>query len=195
MLGEIGKLLIWFSLVVALYATGAALTGIKTKDRRWTLSAHRAVICVAILTGLALTVLLALFLGDHFEISYVAQHSSTLIPIYLKISAIWAGQEGSLLLWCFLQALFAAAALAKPQKGAKPLVPWATVFLNIISAFFIAVTLFLSNPFVFLEQPIVQGQGLNPLLRHPGMIFHHSSYYQRHQLKSSFWIILPSQEL
>ncbi len=177
MLGEIGSLLIWFSLAVALYASIAALVGIKTGDKRWALSAQRAVITVAALTGAALVVILVLFLGNHFEISYVAQHSSTLIPFYLKVSAVWAGQEGSLLLWCFLQALFAALALAKPPKGAQPLVPWATVFLNIITAFFVAVTLFLSNPFTFLAQPIVEGQGLNPLLRHPGMIFHPPALY------------------
>lgn len=177
MLGEIGTLLLWFSLAIALYASIAAWVGMKTGEKRWALSAHRAVITEAVLTSTALVVLLALFLGDHFEIRYVAQHSSTLIPFYLKVSAVWAGQEGSLLLWCFLQALFTALSLGKPPKLTQHLIPWATVFLNVITAFFVAVTLFLSNPFAPLGQLVVDGQGLNPLLRHPGMIFHPPALY------------------
>ena len=84
MLGEIGSLLLLFSLVVALYAIFAAWTGIKTRQKRWARSAQRAVPVVAILTGGALVALLTLFLGNNFTIRYVAQHSSTLIPFYLK---------------------------------------------------------------------------------------------------------------
>jgi cytochrome c-type biogenesis protein CcmF len=129
------------------------------------------------LLGLALLLLLTAFLSNDFSIRYVAQHSSTFIPIYLKVSAIWAGQEGSLLLWSFLQGLFAALATRWPSKKARPLVPWATVFLNVITAFFVAVTVFLSNPFAMLAQVPANGQGLNPLLRHPGMIFHPPALY------------------
>ncbi|MDF1514544.1 MAG: cytochrome c-type biogenesis CcmF C-terminal domain-containing protein [Anaerolineae bacterium] len=177
MLGEIGTLLLGFSLVTAIYTSFAAWIGIRTRGGRWAQSAQRGVIAVTVLTGIALIVLWVLFLDDHFEIQYVAQHSSTIIPVYLKISALWAGQEGSLLLWCFLQALFAFFALHKPSKGSLHLIPWATVFLNLISAFFISITLTLSNPFSYLAQPIAQGQGLNPLLRHPGMIFHPPALY------------------
>jgi len=57
------------------------------------------------------------------------------------------------------------------------LVPWATVFLNLITAFFVAVTALLSNPFARLDTVLLQGQGLNPLLRHPGMILHPPALY------------------
>ncbi len=76
-----------------------------------------------------------------------------------------------------MQALFAALATARPSEKARALVPWASVFLCLITAFFIAVTLFLSNPFAVLPQPPLDGQGLNPLLRHPGMIFHPPALY------------------
>jgi cytochrome c-type biogenesis protein CcmF len=51
------------------------------------------------------------------------------------------------------------------------------VFLSVITAFFVAVTLFLSNPFVLAHNVSADGQGLNPLLRHPGMIFHPPAMY------------------
>ena len=117
------------------------------------------------------------FVANAFEIRYVAQHSSQAMPLYLKLPAVWAGQEGSLLLWSFLQAPFTAIAIVWPAERAKPLVPWAGAVLGIIGAFFIAMTLFQSNPFVQLLQVPVDGQGLNPLLRHPGMIFHPPAMY------------------
>lgn len=70
------------------------------------MAGEKGVPSTAALLGLALLLLLTAFLTDHFEIRYVANHSSRTLPLYLKASAIWAGQEGSLLLWSFLQALF-----------------------------------------------------------------------------------------
>lgn len=185
MVGEIGTLLTGLSLAIALYAAYAAWRGIQwsaaptsaAHGKTWLQSAQNAVYVQAALLGAALLLLLLAFLTDHFEISYVAQHSSTVIPVYLKISAVWAGQEGSLLLWCFLQALFAALATGRASERARPLVPWATVFLSLITAFFVAVTLFLSSPFALLAQVPLDGRGLNPLLRHPGMIFHPPALY------------------
>ena len=177
MLAEIGQNLLTLSLVVSLYAAFAAFWGVQQRDSRWARSAQRGLIVLAILLGVALLLLLSAFLSNDFSVRYVAQHSSNLIPVYLKVSAVWAGQEGSLLLWCFLQALFAALATARPSEKARALVPWASVFLCLITAFFVAVTLFLSNPFDVLPQPLSDGQGLNPLLRHPGMIFHPPALY------------------
>ncbi len=185
MVGEIGTLLIGLSLAVALYAAYAAWRSIQlsavptsaAQGKTWLQSAQNATYALAALLGVALLVLLLAFLTDHFEISYVAQHSSTMIPVYLKISAVWAGQEGSLLLWCALQALFAALATGRASERARPLVPWAIVFLSLITAFFVAVTLFLSPPFTLLSQVPADGRGLNPLLRHPGMIFHPPALY------------------
>ena len=177
MLGEIGTLLTALALLTTLYAACAAYWSIHRRDDRWAQSAQNAVRVVAGMLGAALLVLLIAFLSNDFSIRYVAQHTSTLIPVYLKVSALWAGQEGSLLLWSFLQALFAALATGRASDRARPLLPWATVFLSLITAFFVAVTLFLSNPFTPLPQPPLDGQGLNPVLRHPGMIFHPPALY------------------
>jgi len=177
MLAEIGSILTALSLAVALYAAIAAFLGIRRSDSRWALSAHNGVYATTGLLGLAFLLLLAAFLNDQFQIRYVAEHSSRALPLYLKASAVWAGQEGSLLLWSFLQALFAGLVIARPSEKSRPLVPWATVFLSLITAFFTGVTLFPSNPFTPSPTVVADGQGLNPLLRHPGMIFHPPAMY------------------
>ncbi len=213
MLAEIGNLTVGLALATALYATIAALLPLRRNDPRWAESARNSVLATVGLLGLALLLLLAAFLTDHFEIRYVANHSSRTLPLYLKVSALWAGQEGSLLLWSFLQALFLALTLiptsvpssssAKRERGREwPEGPGEGVrtfpfplshkvgegeggrgvgvrasLLSLITAFFTGVTLFLSNPFARMATVPADGLGLNPLLRHPGMIFHPPALY------------------
>jgi len=177
MLANTGSILIELALGAALYTTFAALWDILQAAPRRARRARNGTRAATALLALALLALLLAFLGDEFQIRYVAQHSRRELPLYLKIAALWAGQEGSLLLWAFLQALFAALVVNYPSHRTRPLTPWATVFLSLITAFFTAVTLFLSNPFVQSETAPLDGQGLNPLLRHPGMIFHPLALY------------------
>ena len=110
MLAEVGSLTVGLALATALYAAVAALLSLRRNDPRWAESARNGVLSTVALLGLALLLLLGAFLADRFEIRYVAEHSSRALPLYLKASAVWAGQEGSLLLWSFLQALFTALA-------------------------------------------------------------------------------------
>jgi cytochrome c-type biogenesis protein CcmF len=177
MLAEVGSILIGLALATTVYAACATFWSIHRADPRWAQSGRNGVYAATGLLALALLVLLAAFLSDQFQTRYVAQHSNRDLDLYLKVSAVWAGQEGSLLLWAFLQALFAALVAGRPSQHIRLLVPWATVFLSLITAFFVAVTLFLSNPFTLLETAPPDGQGLNPLLRHPGMIFHPPTLY------------------
>jgi len=177
MLADVGTILTGLGLLSSAYAFFAVSWSIRSDDQRWWESGRNAVVAAAAVLGLAIVALLVAFLGDQFSIDYVAQHSSRDLPLYLKASAVWGGQDGSLLLWAFLQALFAALVLARPSRETQPLVAWVTVLMSLITTFFVAVTLFLSNPFA--PAPIVpaDGQGLNPLLRHPGMIFHPPAMY------------------
>ncbi len=177
MLAEIGTLTVGLALATALYAAVAALLSLRRDDPRWAESTRNGVLATAGLLGLAILLLLTAFLTDHFEVRYVANHSSRALPLYLKISALWAGQEGSLLLWSFLQALFAALILASSRGPAGPGEKVRTSLLSLITAFFTGVTLFLSNPFVRTASVPADGLGLNPLLRHPGMIFHPPALY------------------
>ncbi len=184
MLAELGTILTGLALAAVVYAAFATYWSIHKKahsetvpSKMWAESGRNGIYAAAALLGLAVLALLTAFLDDQFQIEYVAQNSSRSLPFYLKASAIWGGQDGSLLLWSFLQALFAAALTRSPSKRTQPLIPWALVFLNVISAFFVAVTLFLSNPFALTPTVPADGLGLNPLLRHPGMIFHPPAMY------------------
>ena len=85
-----------------LAAAFAVFWGIHQNDSRWAESGCNGVYATMGLLALALLVLLFAFLSDQFQIRYVAEHSNRALPFYWKVSAVWAGQEGSLLLWSFL---------------------------------------------------------------------------------------------
>ncbi|MBG0788698.1 MAG: cytochrome c biogenesis protein CcsA, partial [Anaerolineaceae bacterium] len=171
MLAVVGSILIGLSLFASLFAAVALIIGLKKKDFRWQRTARNALYASTGLLLAALVLLLIAFITDQFQLNYVLTHSSAALPLSLKLSAVWAGQEGSLLLWAFLQALFSALIGRKLTKDST-LEAWASVIMSLIAVFFIGMTLIFSNPFVESRLILQDGLGMNPLLRHPGMIFH-----------------------
>ncbi|MCP8898424.1 heme lyase CcmF/NrfE family subunit [Gilvimarinus xylanilyticus] len=113
------------------------------------------------------------FLHDDFSVSYVANHSNSLMPVYYKLSAIWGGHEGSLLLWILMLSgwTFAIAIFSR----SLPLDMQARVLavMGFVATGFLMFILFTSNPFDrILPLSPQEGADLNPLLQDPGLIFH-----------------------
>jgi cytochrome c-type biogenesis protein CcmF len=102
-----GSLLI--TLIVSIYGLGAAVYGEKEKKKAWILSAKQAMRLVFPLLTISIISLLYLLLTDKFEVVYVQEVSSRSMPDYLKITALWGGQSGSLLFWSWLLAGFTSA--------------------------------------------------------------------------------------
>ena len=123
-------------------------------------------------------VLGAAFLQDDFSVQYVANHSNTLLPIQYKISAIWGGHEGSLLLWALILSGWTAAVVLFSQS--LPLVVYARVLsvMGLIAVGFLLFILLTSNPFDrYLPQFPNEGADLNPLLQDFGLIVHPPMLY------------------
>ncbi|KAJ54511.1 cytochrome C biogenesis protein CcmF [Actibacterium mucosum KCTC 23349] len=112
------------------------------------------------------------FVVSDFSLVLVTQNSHTLKPMLYKISGVWGNHEGSLLLWVLILTLFGA--LAAWFGGGLPTTLRARVLAvqSAISVAFFAFLLFTSNPFLRMEVPPYDGQGLNPLLQDPGLAFH-----------------------
>lgn len=172
MISLTGMILLALALGVTAFAVFAFILSLVKEQKRWLLTGKWALwIGVGFILS-ALIVLVVAFLTDQFQLKYVAQNASSALPFYLKLSAIWAGQEGSLLLWAMLQSLFAAWVSLNKESEHEPLMTWTVIILSALSVFFIAMTLLFSNPFVPIRPVPSDGWGMNPLLRHAGMIFH-----------------------
>ncbi len=181
---------------LALYGAGAAAFGAKRERPELVESARRAMLLSWPLISVAALAIIALLVSGRYDVEYVAKVTSSTMPPYLKVTALWGGQEGSLVFWSWLMAAFASAAGLRRWDRDRDLLPWVIVVTMITLAFFLSLVIFVENPFrrlwldpvgntvtAFLRpagaRPLIpaDGQGLNPLLRHPGMIIHPPMLY------------------
>jgi cytochrome c-type biogenesis protein CcmF len=152
--------------------TGALLQARVEMLRRVTIGVALAVVCSLVGLGYG-------FVTNDYSIQYIWQYSNRAMPWIYKITAIWGGMDGSMLLWCGLVALFCAAVARSSVRYPRPLLPWLYCFLNSSTLFFTTITLFLTNPFRYLKAPMVMpdGNGLNPLLQNEYMAIHPPTLY------------------
>jgi cytochrome c-type biogenesis protein CcmF len=167
------------ALLTAAYAVGASLYGALSGRRQFVVSARRAIYCLAALLLVAMGLLEAAYLRSDLSFALVAQNSSTDTPTFYKVTAMWSSQAGSLLLWVFLLSVFSSAVLFVTRRKHREIVPYATAVLGGIAVFFLGLMIFVdeARPFATLAMPPAEGNGLNPLLRHPAMMFHPPMLY------------------
>lgn len=177
MIPEIGYFALILALVTAVYTAAAAAYGNRTKNPQWVESARNATIITFPLILFACGMLVVALLQDDFSIEYVWRVSSREMPTYLKVTALWGGQAGSLMLWNLLLAIFTAVAMARKWGEQKELMPYALIVGSFSQIFFLSLSAFVENPFAGVDFLPVDGNGLNPLLRHPGMIIHPPMLY------------------
>ncbi len=130
-----------------------------------------------ILLGLLLipSLILSIALLRHdFSFMLVADYTDTLLPWTYSLTAFWAGQEGSFLFWTLIIALFgflwAISRTGRDLPERNKCSFW--LIYTLVQAFFLLIATTVSNPLIQLSPPPSDGNGLNPLLQHPGMIFH-----------------------
>lgn len=174
-----------FSLCVAWLLTvfvvcGGVFCGLYRRDSRALVEVlRRASIFIAVTLGGALLGLGYGFVTNDYSIQYIWQYSNREMPWIYKITAIWGGMDGSMLLWCFLVALFGACMAAVSKKYPRPLLPWLYAAISSSTLFFTTITLFFTNPFRFLKSTVMMpdGNGLNPLLQNEYMAIHPPMLY------------------
>jgi cytochrome c-type biogenesis protein CcmF len=117
-------------------------------------------------------------LTHDFSVRYVAEQGSRSTPLYETVTSLWAGLEGSLLLWLLVLTGFASAAARRPRPGAPALHRWAVAVLAALSAAFFAVALAGGNAFARVAPVPTDGPGPNPLLQeaplmgvHPPLLY------------------------
>jgi cytochrome c-type biogenesis protein CcmF len=181
-MAQIGHFALALAFVVTAYSIVASALGIRLKNDRLIASGRNAAIGVFACLTTAIVVLCYLFIVSDFSISYVAGHSNRDLPFYYKLSALWGGQEGSLLLWGWILTAYAALVIVQNWRKHTAMMPYVTAVLMCSSLFFTALHLFVVNPFsqVAIIEPDgsstifvpPDGSGLNPLLQYILMVIH-----------------------
>jgi cytochrome c-type biogenesis protein CcmF len=177
MTADLGNLALVLAWAAAVFAAAASSTGAVRSEPRLTASGRRGLTAAAALGTLAVAALAVLLQVHDFSVEYVWQVSSTTTPVLYLLAAIWGGQAGSLLFWSWLLALWSLAACTLRWRTDAALMPWFVAVVAAVLAFFLGLTAFVANPFQRLAVLPLEGSGMNPLLRHPGMALHPPMLY------------------
>lgn len=200
MLAEIGFVSLCLSFVAALYSIAASLIGVRRANDSLVLSGRNAALMTFPLLFVSCLALLFGLMTEQYQMSYVWQVTDPNTPSIFRITALWGSQKGSLLFWCWLMSIFGFGAILMNWREHRRLMPYVVSYIMATLAFFIGLSIFLENPFerywltadnqVLLSTfqpagaffaPVNQlaqsAKGLNPLLRHFGMIIHPPMLY------------------
>jgi cytochrome c-type biogenesis protein CcmF len=182
-----GSFALLLAFVCAVYALVGGIAAIRTRHPLLVKSARQAGLATCGLIFLATGSLVYLFFSDSFWVAYVVAHSNRDLSTFYKIAALWSGQEGSLLFWSFLLAIYVFSVLLAYRNKNGELMPYVGVVLAGVQIFFLTLNNFVASPFKVLATPgasgaldiftRADGNGLNPLLQYPEMVIHPPNLY------------------
>ncbi|MCE1240787.1 MAG: heme lyase CcmF/NrfE family subunit [Azonexaceae bacterium] len=172
MIPELGHFSLILSAVVALLLGVLPLIGAHRDTPAWIAFARPAASALALLVTVSFACLTWAFVANDFSVVYVAQHSNSLLPLEYRMSAVWGGHEGSLLLWMLMLSWWAFAVRLFSRRLPDAMVARVLGTLGLVSFGFLLFILFTSNPFERLLPGAAEGRDLNPLLQDPGLIIH-----------------------
>jgi len=179
MLAQLGYTFVLLVILAALYNVGATAYAYRSPRRQqWLDSAHHAAFAVWALTAGACGMLIAGFLTDDFRLAYVMENSSRAQALPFKISALWGGQGGSLLLWTFVLSCYGIVVSWQGRKHSQVLAPAAVSVICFTTAFFASMVAFAASPFMTMDNLVPpDGRGMNPLLQNYWMQIHPPTLY------------------
>ena len=176
MIPELGHLLLWLALGVALVLSSLPLVGAHRGRGEWMALARPAAAAQGLLVAGAFVCLMASFVRNDFSVQYVTGHSNSALPLPYRMAAVWGGHEGSLLLWVLMLNVWTVAVAAFSRKLPPAFAARILAVMGLVSVGFLLFMLLTSNPFVRMS-PAVDGRDLNPLLQDPGMVIHPPMLY------------------
>ena len=177
MIPEIGHFSLILALFVALALGTLAVVGGQTGRRDWMALARPGTYLLWALTAFSFGCLTYAFFTNDFSVVYVANHSNSKLPDMYRISGVWGGHEGSLLLWMFMLSSWMLAVAIYSRQLPDAMVARVLGVLALIAIGFLLFMLITSNPFLRNLDIPADGKDLNPLLQDPGLVFHPPMLY------------------
>jgi cytochrome c-type biogenesis protein CcmF len=182
-----GSFALLLAFVCAVYAFVGGIFAIRTRHPLLVKSVRQAGMATCGLIFVATFSLVYLFFSDSYWVAYVVAHSNRDLSTFYKVAALWSGQEGSLLFWSFLLAIYVFSALFVYRNKNGELMPYVGVVLAGVQIFFLTLNNFVASPFKVLATPgangaleiftRADGNGLTPLLQYPEMVIHPPNLY------------------
>ena len=177
MIPEIGHFALILALSVAIVQGVFPLLGSLIGRGNWVAIAKPASFAQMFFLSVSFFCLLYAFLTNDFSVKYVANNSHSEMPTLFRVSALWGGHEGSLLLWALTLGGWGAA-VGFFSKGIPPIMLARVLgVMGLIGVGFMLFMILTSNPFERLLQIPAEGRQLNPLLQDIGLAIHPPMLY------------------
>jgi cytochrome c-type biogenesis protein CcmF len=174
---QLGEIALWVALLLTVWGSALGFVGGRRGRGDLVLSAERAMYAVFALALVSSVAIIAAFLNNEFQYLYVASGSNRELPLYYKVTAMWGGHAGSLVLWVLLLTFFSTVALFQNRHRNREFMPYVAATLHVVTAFFLFVILFTSNPFEVMSFTPADGRGMNPQLQNYWMTIHPPTLY------------------
>lgn len=185
MVSMLGNGLQVFAMLLALASAVVLLGGVKGRRERLVNAGYLMVFGTTIALTLCIAIILVCFVTENYSLAYVVSNypntDSALKPLY-EVSAVWAGRQGSLMLWTWLISVFGSVVAWKRMHATDDLSSSALAVAQVIVALFAATLVFSesNNPFMATAAEFLNADGtlagkiggMNPLLMHWAMILH-----------------------
>jgi len=177
MIPELGHFALIVAMAFALCLSVVPMIGVFTKQHKLFTYAKPLTLGMFTFTAISIVILAYGFVNDDFSVLYIASHSNSHLPYYFKISAVWGGHEGSLLLWVFSLTAWTMAVAVFSKGIDDAFMARVLSVMGMVAVGFMAFTLLTSNPFERLFPMPMEGRDLNPLLQDIGLIIHPPMLY------------------
>ena len=154
----------------------ATVPGFEIADRLGETARRAGISSFVAVSCAAFALVWASFTND-FSVSYILGHTNRDLHAAYKFSALWSGQEGSLLLWAWLLSAYGFVLRIRHKVDIR-LSAFASTILAGVQVFFLLLLNFAAPPFAIQPGPVAaDGHGLNPLLQYPEMVIHPPMLY------------------
>ncbi|MCB1051770.1 MAG: heme lyase CcmF/NrfE family subunit [Acidobacteria bacterium] len=181
-MGSLGNLALMGGFAFSIFGTLAALVSAIRVSETLRVAAKRAFYATCVCVLIAVICLAGLLVTDQYRYTYVYSYSNLHLPLKFKLTAVWAGHQGSLLWWSLILSAWTSVFLFATRKLSRLLLSWSYVFIGLALIFFLSINNFNANPFEVWSQVVPEvglqplfpadGRGLNPQLQHWAMIIH-----------------------
>jgi cytochrome c-type biogenesis protein CcmF len=170
---QLGRFALLIAIALAAYGAVAAAVGARRRRPALVDSARRTSFALFGAVATANAAMLVALLQNDFAIRYVAENSSLETPTFFKVLALWAADDGSLLLWNLVLSGYMVAVALRFRRYRPVTFPYALAVLNAVQIFYLILVNGPSRPFQLLTNPPADGNGPPALLQnHPLMAVH-----------------------
>ena len=178
MIGPVAHNALIVSFAVVLFGAAVAPFAIRSGRRDLLRLTYASVYTNFLLVSIATILMVVALVAHDFSVSYVAAVGSRSTPLFFTIISLWGALEGSILFWAWVLAMYAAAVVWMHSKREGNLVPYASMTLLAVAAFFAVLLIGPADPFKPVFPVPTDGPGPNTLLQnhilmavHPPLLY------------------------